>query len=85
MTCEIRYTAYTATSMKTREEVPWYRTGIRPGGAIPRLAASARERAVVFSLRIATALFIEWDIERALMTVHRWSPRGYSHTTCGYP
>ncbi len=34
---------------------------------------AAREQAVVFSLRIATALFIEWDIERALMTVYRWS------------
>jgi Pyridoxamine 5'-phosphate oxidase len=45
-----------------------------------------REQAAVFSLRIATALFIEWDIERALMTVHRWSLRaGYSQTTRGYP
>jgi Pyridoxamine 5'-phosphate oxidase len=45
-----------------------------------------REQAVVFSLRIATGLFIEWDIGRALITVHRWSPcGGYSHTTRGYP
>lgn len=45
-----------------------------------------REQAVVFSLRITTALFVEWDIEPALMTVHRWSPRdGYSHATRGYP
>jgi hypothetical protein len=37
------------------------------------------EQAVVFSLRIATALFVEWDIEHGLMTVHRWAPRdGYS-------
>ena len=44
------------------------------------------EQAAVFSLRIATALFVEWDIEHGLMTVHRWSPRdGYSSTTRGYP
>lgn len=44
------------------------------------------QEAVVFTLRIATALFIEWDIEHALMTVHRWSARGdYSHTSRGYP
>jgi hypothetical protein len=44
------------------------------------------EQAVVFTLRIATAVFVEWDIEHALMTVHRWSPRsGYSHSTRGYP
>ena len=44
------------------------------------------EQAVVFALCIAGALFIEWDIDHALMTVHRWSPGGsYSHTTRGYP
>jgi hypothetical protein len=67
------------------------------GSAVPaspslRAAAQAwwsgqpREQAAVFSLRIGTALFIEWDIESTLMTVHRWSPRGgYRHTTRGYP
>ena len=44
------------------------------------------EQAIVFSLRIAQASFITWDIERALMTVHRWSPRsGYSQSTRTYP
>lgn len=44
------------------------------------------EQAVVFTLRIATALFIEWDIEHALMTVHRWSARGgYGHDSRSYP
>ncbi len=44
------------------------------------------EQAVVFALRIATALFVEWDIEHCQMTVHRWSPRdGYSHSSRGYP
>ena len=43
-------------------------------------------RAVVFSLRIATALFVEWDLEHGLMTVRRWTPQhGYQTTTRGYP
>jgi Pyridoxamine 5'-phosphate oxidase len=60
--------------------------GLRAAAAQAWWSGQPREQAVVFSLRIATALFIEWDIERALVTVHRWSPRdGYSHTTRGYP
>jgi phage I-like protein len=44
------------------------------------------EQAVVFCLRIAAALFVEWDLERGLMTVHRWTPRGgYQHSTRRYP
>jgi phage I-like protein len=44
------------------------------------------ERAVVFSLSIATALFVEWDLERGLMTVRRWTPQhGYQTLTRGYP
>jgi hypothetical protein len=44
------------------------------------------EEAVVFSLRIATALFVEWDLEHGRMTVHHWTPRsGYSHSTRRYP
>jgi hypothetical protein len=44
------------------------------------------DRAIVFSLRIAHAAFLEWDIEHALMTVHRWSPEaGYRHTSRTYP
>jgi pyridoxamine 5'-phosphate oxidase-like protein len=42
--------------------------------------------AVVFSLRIATALFVEWDLEHGRMKVHRWTPKGgYSHSTRRYP
>jgi Pyridoxamine 5'-phosphate oxidase len=42
--------------------------------------------AVVFQLRIGLALFVEWDMERGLMTVHRWSPRdGYSRAVRTYP
>jgi len=44
------------------------------------------DRAIVFSLRIDQAVFIEWDIERALMTVHRWSQEaGYSQASRTYP
>jgi hypothetical protein len=32
------------------------------------------DKAIVFSLRIEQAVFIEWDIGHGLMTVHRWSP-----------
>lgn len=43
-------------------------------------------KAIVFALRIGQALFVEWDIERCVMTVHRWSPQdGYSHTSRQYP
>jgi hypothetical protein len=44
------------------------------------------EGAVVFLLRIAVALFVEWDIEHGVMTVHRWSPDGgYRQSTRRYP
>jgi Pyridoxamine 5'-phosphate oxidase len=44
------------------------------------------DKAIVFCLRIDKAVFIEWDIEHGLMTVHRWSPEGgHSQTTRGYP
>jgi Pyridoxamine 5'-phosphate oxidase len=46
----------------------------------------APDKAIVFCLRIDKAVFIEWDIEHGLMTVHRWSPEGgYRQTTRGYP
>jgi predicted pyridoxine 5'-phosphate oxidase superfamily flavin-nucleotide-binding protein len=61
--------------------------------AEPELRAAARawwsghlEQAVVFTLRIAAALFIEWDLENGVMTSHRWTPRhGYNHSTRHYP
>jgi hypothetical protein len=44
------------------------------------------ERAVVFSLLIATALIVEWDLERGWMTVRRWTPHhGYRTTSRRYP
>lgn len=44
------------------------------------------DKAIVFSLHIQQALFIEWDITRGLMAVHRWSPEsGYSRAERAYP
>jgi hypothetical protein len=49
-------------------------------------SASPPDKAIVFWLRIGQALFVAWDIEDSVMTVHRWSPRGgYSHTARPYP
>ncbi|MGE5289772.1 MAG: hypothetical protein ACM3ML_21810 [Micromonosporaceae bacterium] len=43
-------------------------------------SAQPPDKAIVFVLCIGRALFVAWDIERGVMTVHRWSPRvGYSH------
>jgi Pyridoxamine 5'-phosphate oxidase len=48
--------------------------------------AWAPDKAVVFTLHIRQALFVDWDINRGLMTVHRWSPRnGYSAASRPYP
>jgi hypothetical protein len=47
---------------------------------------SAPEKAIVFTLHIGHAAFIDWDITRALMTVHRWSPAsGYTVASRPYP
>jgi hypothetical protein len=44
------------------------------------------EKALVFTLHIGQAVFIGWDINRALMTVHRWFPAsGYTVTSRPYP
>jgi Pyridoxamine 5'-phosphate oxidase len=44
------------------------------------------EQAVVFVLGIDQAVFVEWDTEHGVMTVHRWSPQGgYSHGARTYP
>jgi len=49
-------------------------------------SASPPDTAIVFRLRIEKAVFVEWDTEQGLMTVHRWSLRnGYSQTGRTYP
>jgi len=48
--------------------------------------AQPPEKAAVFVLGIRQALFVAWDLERGVMTVHRWSPRGgYSQSDRSYP
>jgi hypothetical protein len=48
--------------------------------------ARAPENAVVFTLHIRQAVFIDWNTKRGLMTVHRWSPAGgYAVTSRPYP
>lgn len=46
----------------------------------------APDKAVVFTLHISQAVFIDWDIEDGLMTTHRWSPAsGYAVASRTYP
>jgi hypothetical protein len=46
----------------------------------------APEKAIVFTLQIAKAVFIAWDTEHGLMTAHRWSPAtGYAIASRPYP
>jgi hypothetical protein len=48
--------------------------------------AQAPEKALVFTLHVGHAVFIDWDIKNALMTVHRWSPAsGYAMASRRYP
>lgn len=48
--------------------------------------ASTPDKAIVFSLHIDQAVFIDWNIERGQMTVHRWSDRrGYRQSQRSYP
>ena len=44
------------------------------------------DKAIVFSLHIEQAMFIDWDTAHGLMSIHRWSPhRGYSQAKRTYP
>ena len=48
--------------------------------------AWAPDKAAVFTLHIGQAVFIDWDINRGQMTVHRWSPaHGYAVASRPYP
>ena len=44
------------------------------------------DKAAVFTLHIKQAIFVDWDINHGLMTVHRWSPAsGYAIASRPYP
>jgi hypothetical protein len=73
-------------------ELKLYGSAVEAGPGLRGAAVGAwwsawpADRAIVFSLRIGQAVFIEWDLGRALMTVHRWSPQaGYRQTSRTYP
>jgi hypothetical protein len=62
------------------------------GSALRAAAASAwwlawpPGKAAVFTLHIRQAIFVDWDINHGLMTVHRWSPAsGYAMASRPYP
>ena len=60
--------------------------GLRQQAAGAWWSAQPPDKAVVFVLGIRQALFVAWDLERGVMTVHRWSSRGgYSRSACTYP
>lgn len=60
--------------------------GLRGAAAGAWWSAWPADKAIVFSLCIEHAVFIEWDIGHGLMTVYRWSPgSGYSRVRRTYP
>ena len=73
-------------------ELKLHGSAVEAGHDLRRAAPSAwwsafpPDKAIVFSLRIEQAVFIEWDTGHGLMTIHRWSPgSGYSQTSRTYP
>jgi pyridoxamine 5'-phosphate oxidase-like protein len=60
--------------------------GLRGAAAGAWWLTSAPGKAVVFTLHIGQAVFVDWDIDHGQMTIHRWSPRrGYSVAHRSYP
>jgi hypothetical protein len=73
-------------------ELKLYGSAVEAGRDLRNAAADAwwrawaPEKAVVFTLRIGQAAFVDWDIKRGLMTVHRWSrASGYAVASHRYP
>ena len=73
-------------------ELKLYGTAAETGQDLRTAAAGAwwlawaPDKAAVFTLHIGQAVFVGWDIERGLMTVHRWSPAsGYAVASRPYP
>jgi hypothetical protein len=73
-------------------ELKLHGSAVQAGPAVRGGAAGAwwsnqpPDKAIVFALRIRQAVFVGWDIERGVMTVHRWSPQeGYSCAPRTYP
>lgn len=73
-------------------ELKLYGSAGEAGHDLRRAAAEAwwvglaPEKAVVFTLRVGQAAFVDWDIKGGVMTVHRWSAdSGYSVASRSYP
>jgi len=73
-------------------ELKLYGSAVEAGQDLRGAAAGAwwlawpPDKAIVFSLRIVQAVFVDWDSERGLMTAHQWSPRsGYAQANRPYP
>jgi hypothetical protein len=86
--CDPRYALHSAvTDPDSGEgELKLYGRAARASPALRSEAAGAwwsgqsADKAVVFVLGIDQALFVGWDTEHGVMTVHRWSPQGgYRH------
>ena len=83
----------TVTGPDTGEgELKLYGSAVEAGQHLRGVAAEAwwsawpPDKAIVFSLHIDQAVFIDWDTRRGLMSIHRWSPhRGYSQANRTYP
>ena len=63
--------------MKPARPTPAPRLGPSRAAARAWWLAWPPGKAIVFSLRIGQAVFIDWDTEDGLMTVHQWSPRSF--------
>lgn len=73
-------------------ELKLYGSAVEAGQNLRAAAADAwwrawaPDKAVVFTLHIGQAAFIDWDTGHGLMTVHRWSPgSGYAVASRPYP
>ena len=89
-----RYVLHSAvTSPDSGEgELKLYGSAVEAGQDLRDAAADAwwrawaPEKAVVFILYIGHAAFVDWEIERGVMTVHRWSQgNGYALASRPYP
>lgn len=92
--CDPRYVLHsTVTGPDTGEgEFKLYGTAIEGSDALRGLVNDAwwtewpPDKSAVFSLHVAQAAFIDWDLEQRVMIIHRWSLHGgYTTSRRAYP
>jgi hypothetical protein len=77
-----RYDCYTTGPLSRRT----IRTSRRPLIVVDLTHPHTPDKAAVFTLHIRQAVFVDWDINHGLMTIHRWSPAsGYAVASRPYP